>query len=77
MSFTRTERGSQLQQTNHQQDYRPGVLKIEVAALRFVQQEQHAYGDYDRGTCQPSDRAALAPAPSLCAHLRLPVNYDR
>ncbi len=71
MSFARRERRSQLQQSDHQQDDWPRILKRQTPALRFVEQEQHAYRDYDRGTCQPSNRAALAPASSLCAHLRL------
>jgi hypothetical protein len=71
MSFARSERGTQLQQTNHQQDHWPSILKIQVPPLGFVQQEQHAYRDDDRGACQPSNRAALAPASSLCAHLPL------
>jgi hypothetical protein len=42
VSIARRYRRRQLQNSNHHQDYRPGVSKIKVSAAHLVQQKQNA-----------------------------------
>jgi hypothetical protein len=48
MSLARGENCSKLKHPNHQQDYRPGVSKVESASDHLMQQDQNANGDDDR-----------------------------
>jgi hypothetical protein len=73
VAIPRRERRSQVQESDHQENHRPRIAKIEAAALQLVQQEEHANRYEDRRTRQAADRAALAMASDLVAHRLTPL----
>ena len=69
MPFARSERRRELERPDQQQYHWPGIPKVETAALRLVEQKEHSDGDYDCRAHQALDRATLAMASCLCAHI--------
>jgi len=68
VAFPWGEGRGQMQQSDHHEDQRPRIAKVEVAAMQLVQQEKHADSYQDRRTRQAADRTALATTPDLVAH---------
>src|SRR5262249_11552400 len=60
-------RGSETHSANHQQNHRPGLSQIEIAAARLMEQQEDPDGHDDGRSHQPADGAAQAGATDAIA----------
>jgi hypothetical protein len=68
MAFARGESGRQADQSDHDENDRPGVAEVEVAAAHFRQKEKHADSDDYDGAHEAADGATLAHTTNAIAH---------
>ena len=69
MAFTGSEGRRKADEAYHDEDDRPGIAEVEVAAAHFLQQKKNANGDHNDGAHEAADGATLASATNTIAHL--------